>query len=150
VNHLKLFESFSTSGPSSFWPRRKIYRGVKVLKVLDSENPSDKEKIKDYMKLAFQKNGWFKSSFDSNNNLISGELPIWDVEFAEVLMPTGKREILAFEDFDNTDSDDKDQGIISAESLDGRWSFWVPATSSGEVEWDELDFNRLTSRSGLR
>lgn len=143
MNHIKLFESFSTSGPSSFWPRRKTYRGVKVLKVLDFENPSDKEKIEDYVKLAYQKNGWFKRSFDPNGNLISDLLPIGDVEFAEVLMPTGKREILVFEDFDNTDSDDKSQGVISAESLDGKWSFWVPATSSGEVEWGELDFDKL-------
>lgn len=101
------------------------------------------ERINDYIKLAFQKNGWFKSFFDSNNNLISGPLPLGELEFVEVLMPTGKREILAFEDFDNTDSDDKNQGIISAESLDGRWSFWVPATFSGEVEWDELEFQKF-------
>ena len=143
MNHIKLFESFSTSGPSSFWPRKKSYRGVKVLNVLDFENPVDKEKIKDYIKLAFQKNGWFKSFFDSNNNLISDQLPLGDLEFVEVLMPTGKREILAFEDFDNTESDDKNYGILSSESLDGKWSFWVPAEAGGRVEWDELDFHKL-------
>ena len=147
MNHIKLFESFSTSGPSSFWPRKKSYKGVKVLNVLDYGNPVDKERINDYIRLAFQKNGWFKSFFDSNNNLISGPLPLEDLEFAEVLMPTGKREILAFEDFDNTDSDDKDQGIISSESLDGKWSFWVPATFSGEVEWDDLGFQKLNQRT---
>jgi hypothetical protein len=147
VNHLKLFESFSTSGPSSNWPRKKSYRGVRILDILDPKDSEDMKKIEAYIKLAHSKRNWFRDSFDFSGNFtpkISG------VEFAEVLMPKGVKEILAFDDFDNTDSDDKDQGIISAESLDGKWSFWVPATSSGEVEWDELYFDRLTSRSGLR
>ena len=104
-------------------------------------------KIESYIKLAHSKRDWFRDSFDSAGSFVP---KISGVEFAEVLMPEGGKEILAFEDFDNTDSDDKDQGIISAESLNGKWSFWVPATSSGEVEWDELDFNRLTGRSVLR
>jgi hypothetical protein len=138
VKHIKLFESY----PSSHWPRKKTYRGVKVLNVLDYRIPGDSQRIKDYLKLAYDRNGWFKSYFDSNNQLIPGSENFGGTEFAEVLMPTGRREILAFDDFDGTNSDEQGFGYISAESLDGKWSFWVDATSDGDVEWDSLDFDK--------
>ena len=101
-------------------------------------------KIEAYIKLAHSKRDWFRDSFDSAGSFapkISG------VEFAEVLMPEGGKEILAFEDFDDTDMDENGYGFISAESLNGKWYFVVPATERGDVEWDQLDFEKLTKRS---
>jgi len=142
VNHLKLFESFSTSGPSSNWPRKKSYRGVRILDILDPKDSEDMKKIEAYIKLAHSKRDWFRDSFDSAGNFTPR---ISEVAFAEVLMPEGGKEILAFEDFDDTGSEDSGYGIITAESLNGKWYFSVPSTIHGDVDWDELDFDRLTS-----
>ena len=145
MKHVKLYESFPrSSGPSSNWPRKKSYRGVRILDILDPQDSEDMKKIEAYIKLAHSKRDWFRDSFDSAGSFapkISG------VEFAEVLMPEGGKEILAFEDFDDTDMDENGYGFISAESLNGKWYFVVPATERGDVEWDQLDFEKLTKRS---
>ena len=145
MKHVKFFESFyRPPGPSSSWPRKKGYRGVRILDVLNPKDSEDMSKIEAYIKLAHSKRDWFRDSFDSAGSFtpkISG------VEFAEVLMPEGGKEILAFEDFDDTHSDENGYGIITAESLNGKWSFSVPATEHGDVEWDQLDFEKLTKKS---
>jgi hypothetical protein len=121
--------------PSSPWPTKKVYSGVKIYEILDEENPEDRKKIEEYMKLAYQRNKWFSGYFDANG-VFKGNLP-FDVLFVEMALPDGKIEVIPFEHEEH-----EDEWLYSGSTLDQRWDFWFPADSSGEPNYDELDFMR--------
>jgi hypothetical protein len=130
------------TGPYSSWPRKKNYSGVFVLNHLDPKKIDDQEKINNYIKLAREKKDWFKPYPGKKED--DFEQIYINTEFAEVMMPNGTKEILAFDNFDSTDAEEEGEGIISAQSLDGKWEFWVPVKDwGGEINWQELDFQKI-------
>jgi hypothetical protein len=122
--------------PSSPWPKRKVYSGVKITEILDEENPEDLERIKEYMKSAYQRNKWFSGYFDANG-VFNGNIP-FNVTFVEMALPDGKIEIIPFEQ-----DEYEGEWLWTGSTLDQKWDFWFPAKSGeNEPDFGELEFMR--------
>lgn len=144
MNHLLLFEKFRYP-PSSYWPRQKRYSSVRVLSELDLNHPKDYQRIKSYMQEAKSKLNWFQKGFDENGEISDYIRNSEDLFFLEILNPKGQREIVAFDNFDNTDSESKDVGVLTGEDLLGKYYYWIEGDRSygGIVlEWASLNFDK--------
>jgi len=144
MNRLVLFENFRRP-VSSPWPRRKKYTSVRVLDVLDLKDPRDYARIKSYMQEAKSKLGWFQKGFDETGEISNYVRNSDDLFFIEIINPKGQREIIAFDDFDNTDSESKTEGILTGEDLNGKYHYWIQALNFNhgiELELDSLDFEK--------
>lgn len=142
MNHLSLFENFRRPIASA-WPRRKKYTSVRVLDVLDLNDPKDYQRVKSYMQEAKSKLGWFQKGFDESGEISDYVKNSEDLFFIEILNPKGQREIIAFDDFDNTYAEQKSEGVLSGEDLLGRYNYWIQALNFDggiELELDSLDF----------
>lgn len=146
MNHLSLFENFRRPIASA-WPRRKKYTSVRVLDVLDLKDPKDYQRIKSYMQEAKSKLGWFQKGFDESGEISNYVRNSDDLFFIEIINPKGQREIIAFDNFDNTHSEQKSEGLLSGEDLLGRYNYWIQALNFDgdiELELDSLDFEQRT------
>ncbi len=143
MNHLSLFEIWRPK--FSPWPRKKSYRGVSAIRIMELSNPSDHEKIKKYIQEAQLKRNWFRDGLGGNGEISRSISDDGELYFVEIISPRGRREIVAFDDFDNRDSEDKRFGILSGESLDGNYQYWIEAESDrGDVypDIETLDFEK--------
>jgi hypothetical protein len=144
MKHLSLFESFRPQ--YSYWPRKKSYRGVNAIRILQFSNPADLQKIKDHIREAQQKNNWYSEAFDEKGELTTAITNSPDLFFVEIISPRGRREVVGFEDFDTSNSDYNVDGYIQGESMDGRYLYWISATADegGQIVPDisTLDFER--------
>jgi hypothetical protein len=112
---------------------------------MELSNPSDHEKIKKYIQEAQLKRNWFRDGLGGNGEISRSISDDGELYFVEIISPRGRREIVAFDDFDNRDSEDKRFGILSGESLDGNYQYWIEAESDrGDVypDIETLDFEK--------
>lgn len=144
MNHLSLFENFRRPIASA-WPRRKKYTSVRVLDVLDLNDPMDYQRVKSYMQEAKSKLGWFEKGFDEAGEISNYVRNSEDLFFIEIINPKGQREIIAFDNFDNTDSEYKNEGLLTGEDLSGKYNYWIQGNDEYggiALDWDSLDFEK--------
>jgi len=144
MNHLELFENFRRPLASS-WPRRKKYTSVRVLDVLDLKDPKDYQIVKSYMQEAKSKLGWFQKGFDPSGEISDYIRNSDDLFFIEIINPKGQREIIAFDNFDNTDFEYGNEGLLTGEDLSGKYNYWIQGNDEYggiDLDWDSLDFEK--------
>jgi hypothetical protein len=146
MKHIRLFEDSVgnhgyPTGKFSRWPKKKHYRGVRVLRSLDHNN--DREEIIDLLKKYHKGKGWF-DHYLKQNNIDSPDFKIpYDTHWFELIRPDGKNEVIFFDDFDGGYGDSAGDGFVSATTFDEKYEFTMGAYNFNdeiEVDPDSLDW----------
>ena len=147
MKHIRLFEDSIgnlgyPTGKFSRWPKKKHYRGVRILRSLDHDN--DREEIIELIKKYHKDKGWFAHHLKLNNiDSPNYKIP-YDTHWFEIIRPDGKNEVVFFDDFDGSYGEYKGDGFVSATTYDEKYEFTMAAQSSMggdiEVDPDQLDW----------
>ena len=146
MKHIRLFEDSIgnmgyPTGKFSRWPKKKHYRGVRILRSLDHDD--DREEIIGIIKKLHRENGWFEHIL-RKSNIDSPDFKIpYDTHWFEIMRPDGKNEVVFFDDFDGGYGDSAGDGFVSATTSDEKYEFTMGAYNFNdevEVDPDTLDW----------
>lgn len=146
MKHIRLFEDSIgnlgyPSGKFSSWPKKKHYRGVRILRSLDHND--DRKEIIDLIKKYHREKGWFEHTL-KKINIDSPDFKIpYDTHWFEIMRPDGKNEVVFFDDFDGSYGDSAGDGFVSATTFDEKYEFTMGAYNFNdeiEVDPDSLDW----------